>query len=222
MNSIKKKIKALLEKTVLNGATEAEALSALEKANELMLKYHLEEFEVTGDDKQKCVMESFEKIKSFYDLTIILPRLTRHFGCEYYTNKTHIFLFGFKQDVELLKFIYNFIVKAALKEGFNYRSTDEYKELVKIRNPKTLVASFIKGFFYRMSEKITALYTEEIKNTGVELVLVKRDKEVKDQFTKLNLNIRTVRSYVSVGSYKSYQSGISVADKTDYLRPIMN
>lgn len=62
MNAIANKIQNLLNKTVENGATEAEAQAALLMAQKLMAKYNIELEQQTGSKDFKCSLEE-TKIK---------------------------------------------------------------------------------------------------------------------------------------------------------------
>lgn len=62
MNKIAEKIQHLLNKTVDNGATEAEAQAALLMAQKLMAKYNIELEQQTGSKDFKCSLEE-TKIK---------------------------------------------------------------------------------------------------------------------------------------------------------------
>lgn len=57
MNAIANKIQQLLNKTVENGASEAEAKSALLMAQKLMAKYNIELEQQTGSKDFKCSLE---------------------------------------------------------------------------------------------------------------------------------------------------------------------
>ena len=57
MNAIANKIQHLLNKTVENGATEAEAQAALQMAQKLMAKYNIELEQQTGSKDFKCSLE---------------------------------------------------------------------------------------------------------------------------------------------------------------------
>lgn len=57
MNKIAEKIQHLLNKTVENGATEAEAQAALLMAQKLMAKYNIELEQQTGSKDFKCSLE---------------------------------------------------------------------------------------------------------------------------------------------------------------------
>ena len=57
MNAIANKIQHLLNKTVENGATEAEAQAALLMAQKLMAKYNIELEQQTGSKDFKCSLE---------------------------------------------------------------------------------------------------------------------------------------------------------------------
>lgn len=70
-DSIKLKIKALLSKTTENGATEAEALSALKKAQSLMLEYFISEHDLVDPYiSEKCIFKEVDIIQSAYDMKV--------------------------------------------------------------------------------------------------------------------------------------------------------
>ena len=99
------RVKALLEKNVENGATEAEAMSALAKASELMKQWYISENDIKDPYLgEKCILKQFPLIQSGYNYRLFYNDLTRLFDCEYYYNSKIIAFFGFEEDVELLIF----------------------------------------------------------------------------------------------------------------------
>ena len=213
------KIKALLSKTTENGATEAEAMAALAKANELMLQYYIDENDLKDPFiGEKCDFQRVKRIKSAYDINLFLGELGRLFDCFHFYNKHYVTFFGFEDDAKLCAFLYELIAKAALFEAEIYKKTSEYKQLARRYHGKTLVASFVKGFTYRVGLKIRELY-ENRKSTipqGMGLVLASKINRVESEFkaqqiktSKVGANLRVERSAFETGQQKGQEFQIT-------------
>ncbi|HCD9235888.1 TPA: DUF2786 domain-containing protein [Elizabethkingia anophelis] len=186
------RVKALLEKNVENGATEAEALSALTKANELMKEWYISENDIKDPYLgEKCILKKFPLIQSGYNYRLFYNDLTRLFDCEYFYTSKIIAFFGFEEDVELCAYFYNLIIKSCLKEKDNYLASPGGIVAKKYHHGRTLAASFIKGFMLRIATKMKDLYKNKVSNlpqqTG--LMVIKKEQKVKEQFEILDFKI---------------------------------
>lgn len=221
--STKRRIKALLEKTTENGATEQEALSALKKAQELMLENFISENEINDPYLlEKCVFKETPIIKSRYNLTVFYASLCKLFDCEHYYNSKRITFFGFEEDTELCSYFYNFIIKACLSEKDNYMKSKAYKELSSHYHGKTLVASFIRGFLVGISLKMSEMYKNRTHKVSEEvgLMVLGKIEKVKEQFSAKDLNIRTVRDKGGNYEAQAYVSGIEKGENTSLVQGI--
>jgi hypothetical protein len=111
LEKISRKIRALMEKTVENGATEAEALTAADKVQELMNNYDLsmtdveintQEFVdgkiITGKSNVTAMHNVVNSISTFTDTMVWFARMSK--GIVYH-------FFGAKKDVEFAHFLYD-------------------------------------------------------------------------------------------------------------------
>lgn len=191
--NITRKIKALLNKNVKNGATKHEMESALMMANTLMLEYHILEHDLIDEEQtEKLVSETFNTIKSGYDLTIFYHDLSNLFDCQYYYNSDNITFFGYKKDVMLAGYFYKLITKACLYEKDLFLKSEEAKLLRNNHHGRSLASSFIKGFLIAVSLKMDAIYKER-KNTLKQeygLMVLDKKQRVDEEFSLLDLDLK--------------------------------
>lgn len=210
-DSIKKKIKALLAKTTENGATEAEAINALQKAKELMMENFISEHEITDPYiAEKCVLREVTRVKSAYDLTVFLPYLCRIFDCKHFFNKNRVTFFGFEEDAELCVFFYEFIIKACMKGKERYVNTLEYKATSTFYSGRSLVASFIRGFMVGVCMKMDDMYKCRKADLSHEvgLMVIQKEKRVEEQFSEIGKGIRGVATSNRQYEATAYSSGV--------------
>lgn len=173
---LRKKIAALLAKTVESGASEAEAMSSLEAAQRLMDKHGI----TLEDLKSSQVKHDFALgVASQSEAHLIDVYLTRYIG-EFTDTKGFLmeldesgptyFYFGYSIDVEYAQFVRNVIFESA-KIGWSlYKSTLPNKMW-----SDRLMESYFSGLSIRMVEKMRMLKEKSVKTTGVELVSCKTD-----------------------------------------------
>lgn len=223
--AIKKKIKALLSKTTENGASEKEAIAALEKAQQLMINYLISENEIKDPYLgEKCIALAIPRIKSGYDLTIFLGDLSRLFDCEYfYTTKTVTF-FGFREDTDLCSYFYDFIIKACFAEKAKYIKSEEYTRMIPYYSGRTLIASFIRGFLSGICAKMRDMYEcrKESISEEASLVVIEKARKVQVQFKVAGHNPKIVNT--GKGEYvgKAYLNGLDKGKNTAITQAITN
>lgn len=209
---IKNKIKALLSKTVENGATKQEMESALQKANELMTQHFISESEIKDDSlKEKLVSKSFDASKNKNMFSIFSSSLALLFDCKcYYSSMTKsITFFGHETDVDMCGYFYSLIIESAIKEKNQYIKSKEYKCSKKFGyHGKTLTSSFIKGFLVEVSKKMQEMYKDKKSNIekGTGLTVYEKNKKVESAFMNLNLNIRKSTTRIKAQS-EAYSDG---------------
>lgn len=193
--SIKRKVKGLLEKTTENGATESEAISALQKAKELMMEHFISEHELNDPyANEKCTSVSTSHFKTGYDVTNIYPALCLLFDCEHFWDSKKLTFFGYEEDVQLCIYFYNFILKACFAEKDKYVQSLEYQKLKQRYHGRTLVSSFIKGFIIALCIKMHDIYDERKGSVSecIGLAIIEKNKKVKQQYDELNFKTRII------------------------------
>lgn len=210
MEKIKAKIKALLSKTIDNGATKQEMESSLKKANELMIQFFISEHDLKDTDViEKCIMVEVPLVKTRYDMTLYYNSLSKLFDCEYFYNSKRIAFFGHKQDTQMCEYFYNLISKTCLNEKEKYKSSIEYQEMKCFHHGKTLISSFIKGFLIEVALKVERMYDERKSNIpeSYGLMVIEKKSKVKKEFEKLDFKISMNKSKEMIYEEVAFNSG---------------
>ena len=195
------KIRALLNKTVANGCTEAEAMMATTKAAELMDRYgfdasDLNEKEVITEysyfapgrhlgDVSKVVM----RIAEFCDVKVWAIRAQKNSG-----GQSKIVFFGKESDIEIAYYMTHLLSNAFETEWRTYfdgiKNTDNHT-----MHGRAIRASFVCGMAMRINSRLREM--KEARNnafdttsgkTGHDLVLVK-NADVEDAFKALSMKL---------------------------------
>jgi hypothetical protein len=217
---IKSKIKALLEKTVDNGATEAEMLASLAKANELMAEHFITLHDVNeAFVAEKCISKSTPMVRSRYDFTLYIGQLGKSFDCESWWNtgsKTVTF-FGYEQDVDMCIYFYRLIARATFTAKDEYIKSAECRTLLAGLDCsiKSLSSSFIKGFLFSVTKKLQELYAQKQSNIpqSYGLIVVAKEDAVKEQYNALDMKVRQVKSNFQVADMMSATAGMEAGEQ---------
>lgn len=174
-NSILGKIRALLSKTVENGATEAEALAAAEKAASMMSEYDLSMDEVdVKDSGVKSENIDLDRDMGMY-LAIVANAISRLCGTRFWTDfighsANSGTFFGLPHDVEISLYLYD-VCKSAMA-----REVKAYEPLVALKRATVRAAkrrSFLSGMSTRLAERIDEMALARKRGTGTAIVPLK-------------------------------------------------
>lgn len=171
------KIKALLAKTIENGATEHEALHAAAKAAELMEKYDIE----IGDDEDVDdeVTETDHSFPPEFHNHIMTVSAAIADLCEVkvigLTNgarlRTGYRIYGLPVDVEIATYLHQIVI-AAMKHELK-KASGAWMYYV-LRKRDIAQHSFLDGLTERLAERIYELaWARQHKKTGNALVVAK-------------------------------------------------
>lgn len=221
--AIKRKVKALLEKTTENGASENEAISALQKAKELMMEYFISEHELNDPyANEKCISVSTPLFKTGYDVTNIYPALCLLFDCEHFWDRKNLTFFGYEEDVQLCIYFYDFILKSCFAEKDKYVKTPEYQKLKQYYHGRTLVSSFIKGFIMALCIKMHDMYNERKSSISecVGLAIIDKQRKVKQQYDEMGFKVRKVGSKEIEAEAEAFKTGYNKGKDTALIQGI--
>ena len=219
---IKVKIEALLSKTVDNGATEAEALAAAEKAASLMLQYEIEAGEI-GIRKEakncKAVWVNYSKYGKTAIARGTAVGVAKLFDCRVWESVgTRVAFFGLEKDAEIAGYVFSCITNAILSEVETYKTSRSYHEDLALgHHGKSLVTSFLAGIerriYVRLVEMARQKDAERPATTGTSLVVVK-EQVVSEELNKLGINIgRAQKSKHTIRSDGAYAAGDSAGKR---------
>ena len=223
--NVKRKIVALLEKRVENGATKEEAEAALRKAAELMAEYMIDEKDL--QDKQEPFIKKKTKRRNTKATIPLAPALEKLFCTQSYFVRANgeQWFFGRENDVDLAIYFYNVISDAMERETRAFRKTEVYKAATDfLYTRRTVERDFQNGFLigvYGQVEKLVNENSERTRRaTGTDLVIV-RGAEVKDAFIKAVGDCRPVKTREIKDTCREIEKiGISIGVKQNLRRGV--
>lgn len=229
LDKIKEKILRLRNMVPEKGATEQEALTALEKADKLMQEHGISEADLrTAEAKRDMRDGSFKyRFKAQHPCSKLCGMVIERF-CGviswYSPAKQSSQAFGFNGDVEMYEFLMK-LVHDAMDRG--------WKEFLAANPPRDGVSrhteywSFMYGFAERINAKLHELIqAREVKkdSSGTDLVEVKMAVVEQGMAEMLpDIKLRNTRSSgLKKGSKNAYGQGQQAGDKVNLNRPITN
>jgi hypothetical protein len=221
----KRKIIALLNKTVDRGATEEEAMAAAEKAGELMAFYDIESGELEFQEKNivKEVVTFRSYLQRPYISTSGIAKLCqcrnwRNTGTDTYT------FFGFKSDVEIAVAMFSYLEDAAYRASRDFRHSAEFTKFVADGyDGKSVVSAFNKGFDSRLYTRLVELAKDRnsrvVLSTGTSLVPMK-EAEIDRELNAQGVVLRNRSINNRVRAYGAYERGANAANAVGINRQV--
>ena len=213
LDKLKMRIQALRAKTIDNGCTEDEALSAAAKVAELLDRHDLS---LTDIDIREapCERRAYETHrKKRIPLDDCIGAVANFCDCRVWREKnqageSRYVFFGLRSDIEVAHYLTELIDAAVRSELGRYKTTLGYGRFR--HNERHLAnASFALGMVASIADKLTAMKAGRDKvnhSTGRGLVVLKASI-VDAEFGKLDLNLRTQRSTGRMVSLTAYEAG---------------
>ncbi len=203
---VKARIKALTEKTVANGCTEAEAMTAAEMVGRLLERYALsmDEIEVReahcvqaevplGGRRRRPIDGCVPAIARFCDCKVWLARAAPpnpdHDEFDWTRPGSRYVFFGFETDTMLATYLFAVIDRAILTETTAFREANPHLRAVRLRRAS---ASFQHGLAARVSARLGSMHrareaaVRAQRSTGTALILAKH-RVVDDAFREADI-----------------------------------
>lgn len=198
MDDIKRKMKeridALLSKTVENGATEEEAMAAMQKAMELIAKYQIDMTEKEAREQGAIMSKiSFKLPLAQFAAFEILYAVGQASGTRgFRIGKENFYFVGLEEDVKFALWLIQSLALFAVNAVNEWwKSPDNYIPSSQITGGERvrLKESFIKGFAGRVTVRVNEEKKKEKEKatTGTALVVVK-DAVITDFFKNNGIN----------------------------------
>jgi hypothetical protein len=213
LDKLKSRIQALRAKTIDNGCTEDEALSAAAKVAELLDRHdlsltdielreeHCERAEfATGRRKRIPLDECVGAVAAFCDCRVWREKTA--------TGELRYVFFGLRADVAVAHYLTELIDGAVRSELGRYKNSREY---LRFRHNERHMAnsSFALGMVTSIADKLSAMKAERDgvnRSSGRDLVVVK-SAIVAEELARLDLNLRTVRATRRFVSTAAFDAG---------------
>lgn len=183
------RIRALLAKTVANGCTEEEALSAARLAASLLAKYNMtvDETELRANPfKRETASEPDAVGERLWKVAKAISELvgTTYWRSRAGVNPVQITFFGFEHEVEISHYLLA-ICTRAMKDG--ERKAQWSNQLFTLSKRRMATLAYLDGMADRLAERIIALKPAEQVGTG--LVALRDqliEQALQDEGIKLN------------------------------------
>jgi hypothetical protein len=211
------RIRALAAKTIDNGCTEAEAMSAAAKMGQLMDKYGIASSETEIRD-EKCLtgIHGGER-KKRHESQWVSSAVGKYCSCRvwYRTGTGNICFFGLPSDVEVATYLMR-VIEGSMNRSFKDYKRDPFfpshESSRRVRN--TFMNGFARRVNARLAEMLAAREAEAPKTTtGTSLVVV-RNAVVAEQYEALGLRLRNTTSQRAMSySNAAHEAGMKAGDR---------
>ena len=213
LDKLKLRIQALRAKTVANGCTEDEALSAAAKVAELLDRHDLSlsDVELRASSCERRVFETYRKKR--IPLDDCIGAIAHFCDCRVWREKNaageNIYVFfGLAADVEVAHYLAELIDGAVRAELGRFKTSVEYSRF-RHQQRHLANASFAFGMVVSIADRLVAMKAgrdQANEGAGRGLVVVKTSV-VDAEFDKLDLNLRNQRSGGRMVSMTAYEAG---------------
>lgn len=239
LSRVKARIKALTDKTVANGCTEAEAMSAADMVGRLLERYALtmDEIEVRtarcvqaevplGGQRRRPIDGCVPAIARFCDCKVWIARAARQDPDDPAVDapspgRRYIF-FGFETDAALATYLFAVIDRAVLTEAAGFKRSNPRLRAAELRRASS---SFQYGVVARVAERLDAMHrardeaVRAQRSSGTALVLAK-NRVVEDAFHQTKLRLVTLSRIGSRVISSAFHEGRSAGDRINLNRPL--
>jgi hypothetical protein len=222
-NAIIEKIKALLNKTTANGATEAEMMSALDKASAMMDAYDITDADVQDAKDEPAMLHADPPdLKDPHKIKWRLSYAVGDFcGVQIYRSRreTGLKCIGMPSDVQFAMWLLDTLADFVFEELMAH--------LIGCLAPRSerriIIRSFTVACCDRISDRLLALVkrSEAARTSnGRELVIVK-DAAIKAFMKDNNIRLRTCSGYSPSNVDAAAQAaGHAAGDRASFGRPV--
>lgn len=212
------KIRALLSKTIENGCTEAEAMSALSMAQSMMDAYEVteEDIELKGETAHvnQSDMRDTHNIRN--RIAVAIASFTE---TKVWSSGKAIKFCGLQSDTEFAVWLTDTLAEFVRKELKNYIWGNNLTSLPNAAK-RVHINGFVIGCTIRISQRINELVRCKNQSVNSTALVVAKQALVQRKMQELGLNLTEARSRGSRMSGDSYAAGKQAGDKASFGRPV--
>jgi hypothetical protein len=236
---VKGRIKALTEKTVANGCTEAEAMAAADMVGRLLERYALsmDEIEIRtarcvqaevplGGRRRRPIDGCVPTIARFCDCKVWLARSPapdpEQPDFDRMQSGSRYVFFGFETDTVLATYLFAVIDRAVITETAVFKQLNPRFRGVRLRQAS---ASFQHGVVARVSERLDAMHrardaaVRAQRSTGTALILAK-NRVVEDAFRETDVRLTSMSAMGRRVITTAFRAGLAAGDRVNLNRPV--
>lgn len=226
-DNLLKKIRALMSKTIENGCTEAEAMSALSMAQAMMDAYDVTEDDLAEVGKEKAVKEEMKDMRDPHHIrSNLVVRIaeftnTKTYRHQYKSQKYKYNFIGLPSDVEFAMWLTETLTMFVQKELKNYIWSNDYTSLPP-NQKRPITVGFVLGCCSRINARLNELMegSEEKANDNANALVVIKNQLIDTKMKEMGLTLRPGRSRGSRTNRDAYGAGKAAGDKASFGRPM--
>jgi sulfur transfer protein SufE len=216
-------IRELANKTVDNGCTEAEAMSAAKKIDQLLTAYNLT-LDKVFIEESNCVQDSVSTGKrQAHPITYACQTIASFCDCKVWIRRGKAGLdycfFGTPTDVMMAKHMYSLVLRAIDNETIKFK-LEQYR--LYHACSKTTSNSFQKGMAIRVSKRLMDMIQQRQHQyvSGCTSLVVLKNQKRDEEFKGLGMKLRGGTSNWSNLDDNAYTSGYKAGDNVPLNKPI--
>lgn len=214
---IVRRIKALQDRTVDRGCSEAEALSAARVAARLLAEHGLSMSDIEIKERVDCERgDILTGRKRAHEIQYCMLAIAKFCDCKVWKNSGNYSLYGFPEDVSTAKWLYNLVLMAMNTEIASFKIQTH-------QTGKRESHAFLLGMANRVSQRLNQMKREQeqetTKTTGRELMVVK-SQVVEKQFKTVGITLSKNYSRTNAGNYGAYNAGQQAGDRVNFNRSV--
>jgi hypothetical protein len=225
-DKILSKIRGLLAKTLEAGATEPEAMAALEMAQNMMTAYEVTEAELNLTKEEKAIIRG--EPKGTKDPHLIkwqlLLGVTKFCGCQGWRRAQirsgggGIVFCGLPSDAQFASWLLDSLANFVQNEIVRYLMDAQPDNA----DRRDVVRAFVYGICERINERLIELSrrTEAVATSNARALVVVKDAAIKDKMKELDIRLHCSAGPCAGSDSASYDAGRAAGDRASFGRPV--
>jgi Protein of unknown function (DUF2786) len=224
LSRVKARIKALAEKTVSNGCTEAEAIAAADMVGRLLERYALSMEEIDVREERCVQVEVPIGGKRRRPIDGCITSIARFCDCKVWIARdlvvpSYVF-FGFEADTTMAGYLFSVIDRAMATALIDFRVRHPELRGVGLRWSST---SFQQGMAARVAKRLDQMHRERDvvaqRSTGTDLILIKQ-QVVEDAFRDTRIRLESLAGLGRARASGAFRQGLAAGDRVNLDRPV--
>ena len=226
LSRVKARIKALAEKTVSNGCTEAEAMAAAAMVGRLLERYALSMDEIDVREERCVQLEVPIGGKRRRPIDGCVTAIARFCDCKVWIARdlvvpSYVF-FGFEADTAMTGYLFSVIDRAMATALIDYRVWHPELRGATLRWSST---SFQQGMAARVTKRLDQMHRERDahvvaqRTTGTDLILIKQ-QVVEDAFRDTRIKLVSLGGLSRARASGAFRQGLAAGDRINLNRPV--
>jgi len=224
-SNIINKIRALLSKTVENGCTEAEAMSALSLAQTMMDAYDVSEADLNEIKQESAIKETMNDmrdphhIRSYICVAISKFTHTKVWRHKFKSQKYKYNFVGLRADVDFAIWLTETLTMFVQKELKNYIWSNGYTSLHPSEK-RVVINGFVFGCCGRITQRLMELVGNATASANKNALIIIQNALIEKKMQELGVKLRKPRDRGSKINDDSYSAGKNAGDKASFGRPV--